>query len=154
MPAQNWVLWALEASLFRSFSSVRKKTKNFLLPILFQPKKWRWGDSHPRPNILSAKALQVQLCLVNRALNTERQERGLFRLAYAREDETRRPCGISHNDRDLSACEKHRKHGGTKSQPKQHCCCYLFLCPYFSRPGQPALAPRQQQIPVESITPP
>lgn len=59
MPARNWILWARRPVFFVLFLLPEKEQNNILLPILFKTKKWRWGDSHPRPNILSSQALQV-----------------------------------------------------------------------------------------------
>ena len=36
-----------------------KSTKKTFLKPYFLHKKWRWGESHPRPNIFSSRALQV-----------------------------------------------------------------------------------------------
>ena len=45
---------------FGSFLLPEKNEKEhkFLKPY-FLHKKWRWGESHPRPNIFSSRALQV-----------------------------------------------------------------------------------------------
>lgn len=47
MPAQNWILWALAASLFRSFSAARKRTKKLFASYTFSAEKVEVGGFAP-----------------------------------------------------------------------------------------------------------